>query len=118
MQCDLLTSSFKNPKTIALMKENIRRISDGTSPHCAIALKHGFKKVLDFKKRETGVPLRCPNYHCVRYNSTVLYSSVGSSVYCTGCFGCGYRYYLECTGCGYNRSSSYTSCQSCGKKFI
>ena len=118
MQCDLLTSSFKNPKTIALMKENIGHISDGTSPHCAIALKLGFKKAFDVKKRERGVLLRCPNYRCGWYGGTISYSSVGSEAFCPSCSNYRSKYYLECVGCGYSRSGSYTSCQSCGKRFI
>ncbi|KAF9646805.1 hypothetical protein BDM02DRAFT_3118097, partial [Thelephora ganbajun] len=34
MQCELLTSKFRDPKTIGLVKENIGRISDGSSSHC------------------------------------------------------------------------------------
>jgi hypothetical protein len=41
-QRELLISSLKNPKTIALMKEDLRNISDGLSPHCTAALKPGF----------------------------------------------------------------------------
>lgn len=44
MQCELLISSFQNPKAIALVKENIGHISDGSSSHCPGALKLGLKK--------------------------------------------------------------------------
>ena len=128
MQCDLLTSSFRNPKTIALMKENIRRISDGTSPHCATALKLGFKKAFDVKKREGGVLLQCSCYRCEWHTNPVSYSSVGSKVYCPGCSNYAHshyayardraEYYMQCAGCQYKRTSSCTSCQGCGKRFI
>jgi len=42
MQCDLLISDFRNPTMITLMQENIGHISDGSSSHCAGALKLGF----------------------------------------------------------------------------
>ena len=34
------------------MKENIRKISDGSSPHCAGVLKLGFKKAFELKRME------------------------------------------------------------------
>ena len=129
MQCNLLISDFKNPTTIALMQENIGHISDGSSSHCASALKLGFKKAFEVKKRESGVLLRCSNYNCGWYSNPVSYSSVGSNIYCTQCssnynnynYNYGYnnnRYYMQCVGCGYQRTSQYASCQSCGKKFL
>jgi len=116
MQCDLLISNFKNPKTIALVKEKIEHISDGSSPHCATALKLGFKKAFELK---WGVGLRCTYGSCQWYNNHLSYSSVGSNTYCQNCNrrGWGNRY-LRCAGCGYNRTSNYQSCQSCRKRFI
>ena len=119
MQCGLLVSDFQDPKTIALAKENIRRISDGSSPHCGNALKLGLKKAFELKKKKkqpAGVLLRCSNSSCTWRSSPVLYSSVGSNTYCPNCNYSG-SYYLECVSCGYQRTSSYTSCQSCGQKF-
>ena len=52
-QRDILTSNLKNPKTIALMKENIGNMSDRSSPRCAGALKLGFEKAFELKKRES-----------------------------------------------------------------
>jgi len=125
MQCDLLISDFKNPTTIALMEENIGHLSDGSSPHCVSALNLGFKKAFELKKRNRGVLLRCLNTGCGWYNP-VSYASVGSNVYCPHCYnnyGYNYNYgnrhyYLQCVGCGYQRTSNFTSCQSCKKKFL
>ena len=114
MECDLLISNFKNPKTVALMQESIGHISDGSSSHCASALKLGFKKAFELKKRESGVLLRCSNYNCGWYSNPVPYSSVGSNIYCPQCRR---NRYMQCVGCGYQRTSNYVSCQSCGKKF-
>jgi hypothetical protein len=51
MQCELLTSDFKEEKTIALVKDNIRGISDGSSSHCAGALQLGLEKAFELKKK-------------------------------------------------------------------
>ena len=51
MECKLLTSNFKDTKTIGLMKENFGRISNGSSSHCAGALKLGFKNAFELKKQ-------------------------------------------------------------------
>ena len=114
MECELLISNFKNPKTIGHLKEKIGYISDGSSPHCAGALKLGLKKAIEHKKRERGVLLRCRNYSCGWHHSPVSYSSVGSNTHCLSCG----TYCTQCTGCGYDRTSNYTSCQSCGKRFM
>ena len=43
MECDLLVSNFNDLQTIERsMKENIRRISEGSSSHCGGALKLAF----------------------------------------------------------------------------
>jgi len=123
-QCDLLISTYQNPKTITLVKENIDRISDGSSSHCAYALNLGLRKALELKKKKKeppGVLLKCPNSNCRRgwYGTGTPYSAVGTAVYCPGCQGSYGNYYLQCAGCNYQRThNSYTSCQSCGKKFI
>jgi hypothetical protein len=51
MQCDLLVRNLKNPKTIALVKENIRHISDGSSSHCAGTLDLVLEKAFQPKKQ-------------------------------------------------------------------
>ena len=118
MECELLVSNFKDPKTIGLVKENIRHFADGSSAHCADALKLGLKKAFKLKK-PSGVRLRCTYSSCTWYSNHVSYSSVGSNAYCQNCRNYGYgSRYLQCVGCGYNRTSNYTSCQSCGKAFI
>jgi len=126
MQCDLLISTFQNLKSTTLVKESIDRISDGSSSHCAHALNLGLRKALELKRKKKeppGVLLKCPNSSCFRgwYNTGAPYSVIESesAVYCPGCVHYYGNYYLQCAGCNYQRtSSSYTSCQSCGKKFI
>ena len=62
MQCELLISDLKDPKTILLVKENIGRISGGSSSRSASALEFGLKKAFEFKKQirqPPGVQLRC-----------------------------------------------------------
>jgi hypothetical protein len=119
MQCDILIPNLKNPKTIALMKENFENMSDGSSPHCAGALKLGFEKAFELKKREKGVQLQCSGRSCGWYNSPISYSSIGSGICCPHCisFGRG-GCYLQCAGCKYRRTAIGESCQGCGKKFI
>jgi len=118
MQCDILIPYFKNPNTIALVKENIGRISDGSSSHSADALKLWFKKAIELK-RQNCVRLRCSHGGCPLYTDLPAYSSIGTNTYCQGCIdrGWGYRFF-QCASCGSCRSSSYTSCRDCGKKFI
>jgi len=115
MQFDLLNSNPKNPKTIALMKENIGHISDGSLSHCAESLKFGLNKAFDLKKLKKyppGVKLRCSNGSCSWYSNHVSYLTL-RDYYCQSC-----RNWMQCAGCGYNRTSNYTSCQSCRKNFI
>lgn len=122
MQCELLISKFNNPKTIELVKENIEHISDGSSSHCADALKLGLKKAFDLKKQKKqplGVKLRCSYGSCQWYKKHPLYSSVGSTVYCQVCLNRGRgSCHFQCVGCGCNRTSTCASCESCGKRFI
>jgi len=115
MECELLISNFKDPKTIALVKENIGRISDGSSPHCGGALKLGLKKAVELKR---GALLRCTRNGCARNTTPASYSSVGSTTYCQDCRYNYGNYYMQCTGCSNARTSTYASCQSCGKKFM
>ena len=116
MECELLVSSLKTPKTLELVNENIGRIGGGSSSHSAHALKLGLKKAFDLKKRPLGARLRCPMTNCAWYRNPVSMSSIGISVmYCQSCRG--YNRYLQCANCGYNRTSSYSACQSCGQKF-
>ena len=121
MQCELLVSNFKDPKTIAHMKENIRRISNGSSSHCTRALKLGFKKALDLKKKGNCVSLQCSYTGCAWYAGGVLYSGLTARFdpYCQTCRGrAGWKHYLQCVGCKSLRTISCASCQSCGKRFL
>ena len=118
LQSDLLLSNFKNPKTIADVKENIRRIPDDTLSHCAGPLNLVFKKAFELKKKKkqpAGVKLRCPNYYCSWKTEHVSYLVLGSSVFCTRCGG---GYYMQCANCGYNRAGNFLSCHGCGKRFM
>jgi len=119
MQCELLISNFKDSKTIALVKENIGHISDGSSSHCGGALKLGLKKAFELKKKKRqppGVKLRCVHWSgCVWHNKDIPYSSVGSRLHCPN-LSCGYT--MQCAGCGYQRDGIYASCQSCGGMFV
>ena len=120
MQCELLISSFQDPKTIAGVKESIGRSSDGSSSHRAGALKLGLRKAIELKKQKRqppaplGVLLRCGWYHCGWHDNPVPYSSVESETYCPNCR----NEYMLCADCGYERTSSYTSCGGCGRDFI
>ena len=119
MQCDRLISNLKGPKTIALVKENIRQIPDGSLSHCAGALNLVFKKAFELKKKKRqppGVKLRCSNYHCSWNQNPVSISIVGTNA--GRCTCCGGRYYKQCVGCGYNRTANYVACQSCNKVFV
>jgi len=51
IQCELMISKFRDPKTIALVKEKIGNISDGSSSYCAGALKLGLKKAFELKNQ-------------------------------------------------------------------
>ena len=120
MECELLVSNIRDPRTVALVKENIGRSSDGSSSHRAGALKLGLRKAFELKKQKKqppGVSLRCANPNCIRPHDPVSYSSIGSDIYCSNCCG-GDGYYFLCVGCGRAGTSGYTSCQSCGKNFI
>ena len=119
MECDLLVSNFKGPNTLALVKQNIKHISEGSSSHCAGALKLGLEKAFKRKIQSNRVKLRCSYSSCTWYNNHVSYSAIGSGAYyCQVCVNRGWNHYLQCVGCGNNRTSNYASCQSCGKNFV
>ena len=121
--CDLLVSNFRDPKTITLMKEYIGHIFDGSLSHCADTLKLGLRKALNLKKQRIGVKLRCPWKECPRHTAggnLVLYSSVGSKIYCYSkdIMGREVKGCLQCDGCGWKRTSNSAACQGCGKWFL
>ena len=118
MECELLVSKFRHPETIALVKENIGRISDGSSSYRTGALKLGLKKAFALKKQRRGVLLRCTRNGCAKNTTPASYSSVGADTYCQDCRYHYGTYYMQCTGCSNQRTSNYTSCQHCGKKFM
>ena len=113
MQCDILISNLKKPETVALMKEKIGDISDGSSPHCAGALKLGFERAFKLKKQGVNVRFQCYRPSCGGYNIPVSYSFVGMKNYCSIC-----RYCLQCTGCKTPRTIISESCQGCRRMFI
>lgn len=114
MQCNFLVQNREDPNTIALLKENIRRISDGSSSHSARALDLVLEKFFQSKKQGKGEKLRCHYYNCAWLGSLISYSSVRFHVYCPMCEHC----VLQCNGCGFKRISSSSSCQGCGRKFV
>jgi len=110
MECELLVSNFRNPETIALVKENIGQSSDGSSSHRASMLKLGLRKASELKKQKRqlpGVLLRCSDPRCAWRDNPVPSSTAG---YCPNC---GYRHWMMCVGCDTMRTSNYTSCQGC-----
>ena len=122
MQCDLLTSKFRDQKTIGLVKENIKHISDGSASYRAGALQLGFEKAFEFKKKKKqppGTKLRCPQVGCTSHLNHVSYSSIGGNIiYCQNCVRKGQHNYLRCVACGHGRTGHFISCQSCAKKFL
>ena len=118
MQCEHLISNFKNPKTVASVKENIRHIPGGSLPHCAGALNLVLKKAFELKKKSRkppGVLLRCPNARCPCNANPVSHLSLGPIYrYCERCKG---KYYKQCADCRYDRIGGFLSCQGCGKAF-
>ena len=117
MECEVLISNFKDPKTIALVKESVGQISDGSSSHRASALKLVLKKGFELKKQKrqpSVVFLRCVWSGCGWHPLNISQANLGSSIYCLCCRS---NNYMQCTGCSYARTSTYTSCQNCGKTF-
>ena len=86
MQCDLLVTTFKDQKTIALVKENIRDISDGSSSHHAAPLQLGLIKAFELKKNKKQPPgTRCSRVDCPSYqdqDSSSSIPSVEETTYC------------------------------------
>lgn len=116
MECELFVSNLKDPELVSLVDENTRRVSDGSSPHCAGALKLGLRKAVELKKQNRGVLLRCSNLRCELHKNPASHSVVGSSIRCPRCRD--YLSHMVCVGCGWVRADNSTSCQSCRKRFI
>ena len=117
MQSDLLISKFKDPRTIAAVKEKIRHISDGTSSHRAGALQLGFEKAFELrgKKKQPQpqvVRLVCNNYPCPRRGMQVTCSSLSNNC-CPVC-----KSFVECANCRQLRTGNYLSCLGCKMKFV
>jgi len=120
-QCELLVSNVKDPKTIALVEETIRRISDGTSPDSAHALKLWLKAFELKKEKLPGVLLRCPRDYCTRNKYPDSRQVAGPSAYCRLCLkdsNWGVR--LQCSGCGCDipMFGNRAECGRCARKFI
>jgi len=122
MQCDLLMSNSKDPKTMGLVKGNIGSISDGSLSYCGDSLKLGLWKAFDLQKQKPqlpGVKLQCTGGWCALAGIHPSYSSIGSTIHCQWCINAGRgQWHLRCIGCGNNRTGSYASCQACGKRFV
>jgi len=124
VECELLISTFKDPKTIALVKETIGHVSNGSSPHCAGALKLWLKKAFEVKKQKklgSGVLLRCSRNGCPRNKYPISSRVAGSDIQCQLCKQQGHGEYLtQCNACGSYRSPyNVHRCGnwSCEKKF-
>ena len=115
MQCNLLISDFKDPKTIALVKESIRGTSNGSCLHRVGALQLGLEKAFELRKKKRqppGVKLRCAYWRCPWRNNPISYLSLESNINCLDC-----GYHMQCADCGYKRGGEYSSCQGCGRRF-
>jgi len=110
MQCELLTLDFRNPKTVALVKENIENISDGSLPHRVDSLKLALKKA--FRYRD-GIKLQCYNGRCSRRYTPLSRSSVPRLD--NRCSGCGGK--MGCVGCRADWHGD-PSCRGCGKYHV
>ena len=53
VECDLLTSNFRDPKATALVKDKIGHIFDGSLSQCAGSLKLGLRNAFETKKQKT-----------------------------------------------------------------
>ena len=120
MQCDLLTSNFKDWKAMSPIKKSIERIqqSGGSLSHCGGLLKLGLRKAFELKKQRRnppGVKLRCAYSGCQMYDTTISYSSARSNGLCPGPY---INHWLDCAGCGSERVGDHASCVSCGKTFV
>ena len=119
-ECELLIFDLKDPKTIALVKDSIIRISNGSSPHCAGALNLILDKALDLQKRNSEAKLRCPCESCPWYNDRVSYSVIEPyTCFCKMCINRGWgSRHLVCAGCGYTRLDNDASCKKCERRFV
>ena len=124
-QWDLLIANFKDPKTVALVRDRVDDISPGSSFHRASVLKIALKKAFELKKKKRqppGVLLRCSNSNCTRYRNHVSCSKVGLALTCSlyhhpHPWGIPVSYYFQCVSCGSNRTGNYKSCKECGVRF-
>lgn len=110
MQCGLLVLNFKSPKTVALVKEKIGHISDGSLSHRADSLKLGLKMAF---RRKDGIMLQCYSRSCLLYNNHVSRFSVRSNYSCSNCGSL-----MECVGCRADWTDGNSSCRRCGKNII
>ena len=110
-QCDLLVPNLKNPKTIALVKEDIKNMSDRSPSRCVDVLVTVLEEVFEFKKQHMAVRLRCSG--CSR---TVPYVSIRPKAW-----PCCYGHDVNCAYCGsWGGSAKYypcSPCRGCGKRF-
>jgi len=123
LECELLISNSKDPKTVALVNETIGHVSDGSSPQCAGALKLWLKKGFEVKKQKLGAGalLRCPRNGCARNKYPVSSRVAGSDISCQICKYYYGEYPMKCNACGTPRATfSLHKCAgwSCGKEFV
>ena len=123
-QWDLLIANFKDPKTVALVRDRVDDISPGSSSHRASVLKVALKKAFELKKKKRqppGVLLQCYNPNCARHHNHFSYTEIETNVTtCQSCrtpWGSG-RYILQCANCRSTWQGNFTSCQGCGRRFV
>ena len=120
-QWDLLIANFKDPKTVALVRDRVDDISPDSSSHRASVLKVALKKAFELKKKTRQPPvarLRCGNSNCARYCDYVSYTEIGADITCILCGDPPYGYVLQCTRCWGARTGKFASCQGCGVRFV
>ena len=107
---------------MALVRENVERISSVSSSLCVGTLKIGLKKAFELKRKNRqppGVMLRCPVRTCRRYDDHFLYAYVGVGEICNVCLVERREIsYLQCVGCGYTRKGVHATCEGCKENFL
>ena len=120
MESELFILNLKDPKLIAIVSGNIKQAVSGSSSHLAAALKLGLEMGVASKRRRRSALLQCPRCGCTWDTDPASPSFVGSKVFCLNCrdtWG-GYNTFMQCASCEHQRTGGYTSCQSCGRRFL
>ena len=120
-QWDLLIANFKDPKTVALVRDRVEDISPDSSSHRASVLKVALKKAFELKKKRRQPPvarLLCCNHKCAHYRNSVSYTQIVADIGCQFCRGFGPAYLFKCANCESVRRIDSSSCERCGSRFV